>query len=120
VPFSIIAPVILVICAIGAFTVHQSLFDVWLMLVFGVLGYIFKKLDYPLAPLVLALVLGDRTEDSFRQSMLMSQGDLSIFFANGLVGFVTTLSLLLLFWPLISRGYAIIRGRNGAPPTRTE
>jgi len=120
VPFSIIAPVILVICAIGAFTVHQSLFDVWLMLVFGVLGYIFKKLDYPLAPLVLALVLGDRTEDSFRQSMLMSQGDLGIFFANGLVGFVTTLSLLLLFWPLLSRGYGIIRGRNGAPPTPTE
>jgi putative tricarboxylic transport membrane protein len=121
VPFSIIAPVILVICAIGAFTVHQSLFDVWLMLVFGVLGYIFKKLDYPLAPLVLALVLGDRTEDSFRQSMLMSQGDLSIFFANGLVGFVTTLSLLLLFWPLISRGLVLIRGRdNGMPPTPTE
>ena len=120
VPFSIIAPVILVICAIGAFTVHTSMFDVWLMLIFGVLGYIFKKLDYPLAPLVLALVLGDRTEDSFRQSMLMSQGDLGIFFANGLVGFVTTLSLLLLFWPLISRGLAIIRGRNGAPRIPTE
>jgi putative tricarboxylic transport membrane protein len=59
VPFSIIAPVILVICAIGAYTVHNSMFDVWLMVVFGVMGYIFKKLDYPLAPLVLALVLGD-------------------------------------------------------------
>ena len=59
VPFSIIAPVILVICAIGAYTVHNSMFDVWLMLVFGVMGYVFKKLDYPLAPLVLALVLGD-------------------------------------------------------------
>ncbi len=62
VPFSIIAPVILVICAIGAYTVHNSMFDVWLMLVFGVIGYVFKKLDYPLAPLVLALVLGDRAE----------------------------------------------------------
>ena len=50
VPFSIIAPVILVICAIGAYTVHNSMFDVWLMLVFGVMGYVFKKLDYPLAP----------------------------------------------------------------------
>jgi putative tricarboxylic transport membrane protein len=120
VPFSIIAPVILVICAIGAFTVHTSMFDVWLMLVFGVLGYIFKKLDYPLAPLVLALVLGDRTEDSFRQSMLMSQGDMRIFFANELVGFVTTLSLLLLFWPLISKGIAIVRGKNGRTPIRPE
>jgi putative tricarboxylic transport membrane protein len=112
VPFSIIAPVILVICAIGAFTVHISMFDVWLMLVFGVMGYIFKKLDYPLAPLVLALVLGDSAENAFRQSMLMSQGDMRIFFANRLVGTVTTLALLLLFWPLISRGIAIIRGRK--------
>jgi putative tricarboxylic transport membrane protein len=112
VPFSIIAPVILVICAIGAYTVHSSMFDVWQMVVFGVLGYIFKKLDYPMAPLVLALVLGDRAEDSFRQAMLGSQGDISAFFANGLVGTITTLSLLLLFWPLISQGIALLRGRN--------
>ena len=52
------------------------------MLVFGVLGYLFKKLDYPLAPLVLALVLGDKAEDSFRQAMLVSQGDLTIFWSN--------------------------------------
>ena len=57
IPFSIIAPVILVICAIGAYTVHNAMFDVWLMVLFGVIGYVFKKLDYPLAPLVLALVL---------------------------------------------------------------
>jgi len=115
VPFSIIAPVILVICAIGAFTVHNSMFDVWLMLVFGVMGYVFKKLDYPLAPLVLALVLGDSAENAFRQSMLMSQGTLTIFYANGLVGTFTSLALLLLFWPLISRALAILRGRNGKP-----
>jgi putative tricarboxylic transport membrane protein len=115
VPFAIIAPVILVICAIGAYTVHSSIFDIWLMIVFGVMGYVFKKLDYPLAPLVLALVLGDRAEDAFRQSMLMSQGTLSIFFANGLVGTITSVSLLLLFWPLISRGLAILRGRDGRP-----
>ncbi|MCC6532805.1 MAG: tripartite tricarboxylate transporter permease [Burkholderiales bacterium] len=100
VPFSIIAPVIIVICAIGAYTVHNAMLDIWLMLLFGVIGYVFKKLDYPLAPLVLALVLGDRAEDSFRQSMLMSQGDVSIFFSNALVGGITALALVLLFWPL--------------------
>ena len=120
VPFSIIAPVILVICAIGAYTVHTSLFDVWLMLLFGVMGYLFKKLDYPLAPLVLALVLGDRAEDSFRQSMLLSQGDLRIFFRNELVGVITTLALVLLFWPLISRALDIMRGRNGKPAAPKE
>ncbi len=111
VPFSIIAPVILVICAIGAYTVHSAMLDVWFMLLFGVVGYVFKKLDYPLAPLVLALVLGDRAEDSFRQSMLIAQGDLAIFFSNGLVGGITALALMMLFWPLISRLGDWFRGR---------
>jgi putative tricarboxylic transport membrane protein len=102
VPFSVIAPIIIVICAIGAYTVHNSIFDVWMMLVFGVAGYVFKKLQYPLAPLVLAIVLGDRAEASFRQAMLVSQGELSVFFANGLVGSLTGLALFLLFWPLLS------------------
>jgi putative tricarboxylic transport membrane protein len=103
VPFSIIAPIIIVICAIGAYTVHNAMMDIWLMLLFGVMGYAFKKLDYPLAPLVLALVLGDRAEDSFRQSMLMSQGDVRIFFANSLVGGITCIALVLLLWPVLSK-----------------
>jgi putative tricarboxylic transport membrane protein len=102
VPFSIVAPVILVICAIGAYTVNNAMFDVWLMLVFGVVGYAFNKLDYPLAPLVLAIVLGDRAEESFRQSMLLSQGNLSIFWSNPLVASIMSLGLLMLVWPLLS------------------
>ncbi|GAP33703.1 tripartite tricarboxylate transporter permease [Piscinibacter sakaiensis] len=100
IPFSVIAPVIIVICAIGAYTVHSSMFDVWMMLVFGVLGYLFKKLKYPLAPLVLALVLGDMAEASFRQAMLLSQGSLSIFWSNPLVGSIAGLALVMLLWPL--------------------
>ena len=111
VPFSIIAPIIIVICAIGAYTVHNSIFDVWMMLVFGVAGYFFKKLQYPLAPLVLAIVLGDRAESSFRQAMLMSQGDMTVFFSNSLVGSLTGLALFLLFWPLLSVLIARLRGR---------
>ena len=111
IPFAIIAPVILVICAIGAFTVHNSMFDVWLMLAFGVVGYLFKKLDYPIAPLVLALVLGDRAETSFRQAMLGSQGDLSVFLSNWLVGGVTALALVLLFWPVIAGLRTKVAGR---------
>jgi putative tricarboxylic transport membrane protein len=103
IPFSIIAPVIIVICAVGAYTVHNATFDVWLMMGFGVLGYIFKKLDYPMAPMVLALVLGDRAEDSFRQSMLMSQGSIDVFFSNYLVAGITTLALVLLLWPLVGK-----------------
>jgi putative tricarboxylic transport membrane protein len=109
IPFSIIAPVIMVICAMGAYTVHNSMFDVYLMVVFGVIGYVFKKLNYPLAPMVLALVLGDRAEENFRNAIKGSQGDLTIFFSNALVGGLTTLALVLLFWPLIAAGLRILR-----------
>ena len=112
IPFSIIAPIIIVICAIGAFTVNNEISDVWYMLIFGVAGYAFKKLDYPLAPLVLALVLGHSTENSFRQAMLMSQGALNIFFSNWLVGSIMGLGVVMLCWPVI--GGVIMRRRTGA------
>ena len=114
IPFSIIAPVIIVICAVGAYTVHNAFLDIAVMLVFGVLGYIFKKLSYPLAPLVLALVLGDMAESSFRQAMLLSQGDLSIFWSNPLVGTIVTLALTMLFWPVISLAIGRLWPRNGS------
>ena len=111
IPFAIVAPVIMVICAIGAFTVHNSIFDVWMMIVFGIIGYVFKKLNYPLAPLVLAIVLGDRAEASFRQAMLVSQGDMSIFFSTALVSGLTGLALFLLLWPVASALRARLKGR---------
>ncbi len=111
IPFSVIAPIIMVICAIGAYTVHNSQFDIWMMVVFGVMGYLFKKLSYPLAPLVLAIVLGDRAEASFRQAMLVSEGNMSVFFSNALVGGMTGLALFLLCWPLLSAALAALRGR---------
>jgi putative tricarboxylic transport membrane protein len=109
IPFAIIAPVIIVICGIGAYTVNNAMFDIWLMLVFGVVGYLFKKLDYPLAPMVLALVLGRNAEDAFRQAMLSSQGNVSVMFSNSLVGSITTLALVMLLWPLISKIIAKVR-----------
>jgi putative tricarboxylic transport membrane protein len=101
VPFPIIAPIILVICGVGAYTVNNNMFDVWMMLAFGVVGYAFQKLDYPVAPLVLAIVLGDKAEESFRQALLGSQGGLGIFWSNWLVGSIMTLGMILLFWPLL-------------------
>src|SRR5215813_9232489 len=110
VPFSIIAPLILVLCAIGAYSVHNSTFDVMLMLVFGVLGYLFSTLDYPLPPLVLAIVLGDKAEEAFRQSLLGSQGSLGVFFSNPLVSTIMILGLIALFWSVIQQGYSRMRG----------
>ena len=110
IPFSIIAPIIIMICSIGAYSVHNSMFDVGLMLIFGALGYLFKKLGYPIAPLILAAVLGDKAEDAFRQSMLFSDGQLSIFWSNPLVGSLTTAALLMLFWPLLAHGLKSLFG----------
>jgi len=112
IPFSVIAPVIVVICAIGAYTVHSSMFDVVMMMVFGVVGYLFKKLKYPMAPLVLALVLGDMAEASFRQSMLLSQGGLSIFWSNSLVGSIFGLAMLMLAWPLLAKLSGLLGSRR--------
>jgi len=93
--------------------VHNSMFDVWLMLAFGVTGYIYTKLGYPLPPLVLAIVLGDKAEESFRQAMLSSQGSLGIFWSNWLVGTIMTLGTILLLWPLVS--WLMDKRRNSNP-----
>ncbi len=106
VPFSVIAPIIIVICAIGAYTVDNTIFDVWMMIIFGVAGYLLKKTQYPLAPLVLAVVLGHRAEASFRQAMLVSEGDMTVFFSNKLVGTLTGLALFLLALPLITWAFS--------------
>jgi TctA family transporter len=103
VPFAAVAPMIIVSCAIGAYAIQNAMFDVWLMLLFGVVGYVFKKIGVPLAPFTLALVLGNRSEDAFRLSMIGAGGDLRVFWSNGLVGSISTLALILLFWPLIGR-----------------
>jgi len=104
IPFSIIGPMIVVVCFIGAYQISGARLDLWLALVFGIAGYLLKKLDYPIAPMVLAMVLGDKTEDAFRQSMIFSKGSLGIFWTNStLVATIMTLAMLLLFWPLIGR-----------------
>jgi len=109
IPFSIIAPIIIVVCAIGSYTLSNAPADLIFMVMFGIIGYLFKKLDYPLAPMVLAIVLGGRAESSFRQTMIGSQGELSVFWSNGLVGTICALSMIMLFWPLISKLLALLR-----------
>jgi putative tricarboxylic transport membrane protein len=101
-PFAILTPFIVVICAIGAYAVHNNMIDIWYMIIFGVVGYVFKKLDYPLAPLVLALVLGDFAENALRQSLIMSQGTLLIFFRRPIAAAITVLAIFFLALPAIT------------------
>src|SRR5438874_4718984 len=102
IPFAILTPLIVVVCAVGSYAVHSSMIDVWYMLIFGVVGYVFKKLDYPLAPLVLALVLGDLAENALRQSLIMSQGSLAVFFARPISGVIMAVALLFFALPVVS------------------
>jgi putative tricarboxylic transport membrane protein len=99
-PFAILIPLIVYVCAIGAYAVNHSTMDIWYMLIFGVAGYLCKKLDYPIAPMVLALVLGDMAESSLRQSLIMSQGSPRIFFSSPISTILVLLSAWLLFSPL--------------------
>jgi putative tricarboxylic transport membrane protein len=100
-PFAILIPLIVYICAIGAYAVNNSMLDIWYMLIFGVVGYFFRKLDYPIAPMVLALVLGDAAESALRQSLIMSQGSPLIFFANPISAVLVLLSLSLFLSPVL-------------------
>jgi putative tricarboxylic transport membrane protein len=114
IPFAILTPLIVVVCAIGSYAVHNSMIDIWYMLIFGVVGYVFKKLDYPLAPLVLALVLGDLAENALRQSLIMSQGSLGIFFNRPISGAITMAAIFFFVLPVITPWWRRFRGQ---PPT---
>jgi putative tricarboxylic transport membrane protein len=100
-PFAILIPLIVYVCAIGAYAVNNSMIDIWYMIIFGFVGYIFKKLDYPIAPMVLALVLGDAAESALRQSLIMSQGSPLIFFTSPISAVLVFLSLSLFLFPLL-------------------
>ncbi|HWT58957.1 MAG TPA: tripartite tricarboxylate transporter permease, partial [Rhizobium sp.] len=112
VPFAIIGPIIVAVIFSGAYQVANAVSDMWLVLLFGLVGYVFKKLDYPLAPLVLAMVLGDKAEDAFRQSMLLSDSKLSVFWSNGLVTTLMLVALAMLFSPLVFWLFGISRRRR--------
>lgn len=116
IPFGVLAPLIVILSSIGAFATNNQVLDLWIMLGSGVAGYVFKKLGYPLAPLVVALVLGDMTEQALRQSLIMGQGHPGFFLGRPIAMVFIVASALLFALPAI-RGY---RGRGkigGAPRT---
>lgn len=107
-PFTILAPIIFTLCIVGGYAPTQTMHDLWLMLIFGVVGYLLRKLDYPVAPAVLAIVLGPIAEPSMRQSLLLSQGDPTIFFTRPISGVIMVVAVILILLPLIK----IFRARS--------
>jgi putative tricarboxylic transport membrane protein len=100
-PYTIIMGFIVIFASVGAYSVNNNLFDVWMMLGFGVLGYVMKKLEYPIVPLVLALVLGRLAENSLRQALIISGGSLFIFFTRPISGIFIAAGILAYLTPVI-------------------
>ena len=104
-PFTILAPIIFILCIVGGFVPTMDMHDVWLMLIFGVVGYLMRKLNYPMAPAVLAIVLGPLAEPALRQSLLISGGSFSIFFTRPFASVISVLALILLLLPVAKNLY---------------
>ena len=109
VPTKILLPILIVLCVIGSFAVHNTVFDVLLMLVFGLIGYVLLKLDFPLTPMVIAIVLGPLAENNMRRALIMSQGDFRIFFTKPISAIFLTISILVILVPMIRN---ILKLRN--------
>ncbi len=114
-PFTILAPVIYILCIVGGYAPTQTMHDVWLMFLFGIVGYLLRKLNYPVAPAVLAIVLGPLAERSLRQSLLASQGDVLTFVERPIAGVCILCAVALISYPLVRKFR-----RNKSPGNRGE
>jgi len=101
VPYPILFPFILLFCLIGAYSLNNSIVEVLIMVIFGLIGYLFKKFEYEGAPLILALVLGPMLETALRRSLLLSAGDLTIFLTRPIFAVLILISIFLLAYPLV-------------------
>jgi putative tricarboxylic transport membrane protein len=100
IPYHYLFPLILLFCIIGSYTTNNNSYDIIIMTLFGVIGYVMKKLDYEAAPLVLALVLGPIMENAVRRSLVISDGDVTVFFTRPISAFFLIAGLVILFSPL--------------------
>jgi putative tricarboxylic transport membrane protein len=105
IPYPILFPFILLFCLIGVYTINNNIFDIYLMIFFGIVGYLARKFEFEAAPFILAVVLGPMMEKAFRQSLIMFQGDFSVFIRRPISGVIFGLAVILLVLPLITGGF---------------
>ncbi len=110
VPYAFMAPMIMVLTLVGVYSVNNSVFDIWVMLVMGIFGYLARKLKFDLGPLLLAFVLGPIMERSLRQALLMSHGNFGIFFSRPISGALMATAILFVLYNLWT---ARRKGRGG-------
>jgi putative tricarboxylic transport membrane protein len=114
---SVLNCVVIALCIVGVFAFRNSMFDVGIMLVFGVIGYVLNKLDFPTVPLVLGLVLGDAAELAVRQALIISGGSPWIFFASPIAATLTTTALIVIALPICRAAVGRWLARHPADPT---
>ena len=113
-PFTVLAPLIFVLSLVGTYAAYADMFDVWLMVLVGVGAFFLRLLDYPVAPAVLAIVLGPIAEPKLRQSLLLSDGDFSIFFTRPIAGPITIIAIILILLPVFRLIKKRLRANVGA------
>jgi putative tricarboxylic transport membrane protein len=128
-PATLIMPIIFVLCVVGSFAIASRLFDVYVMLAFGVIGFFLRKLNFPMAPLVLGIVLGDLMEKSLRRGLVLGDGDLTSFFTRPIsfAMFILVAATVLMNFSIVNRAVSqawagvtavVSRKRSGGGPAR--
>ncbi|MBA2450917.1 MAG: tripartite tricarboxylate transporter permease [Chloroflexi bacterium] len=112
IPYTILLPLIILFTLIGAYALNNNVSDIWIMIAFGVVGYLMRKFEYPAAPVVLALVLGPLMETNFRRALTISQGDYSVFLTHPISAVLLLAAVLSLTWPLLMQLF----GRSSEMP----
>jgi putative tricarboxylic transport membrane protein len=102
-PYFVLYPLVVGISIVGVYSVNNSLFDVWVMGIFGLLGYLMRKLEFPAAALILGMVLGDALERALRQSLMMSQGDITILISRPISGTLLLIATAILCLPALRK-----------------
>jgi len=103
IPLYLLMPLVLLLCLVGVYSINNSILDVWLMIGFGLLGYLMRRLDFDVAPLVLALVLGPMMERSFRETMMIGQGDLTVFLTRPISATLLAVGAMVMVAPLLKK-----------------
>jgi putative tricarboxylic transport membrane protein len=111
-PYYILYIVIIALASIGIYSVDNSMFDLWMMGFFGILGYVFRKMDYPLAPAVLAVILGPLVERALRQSLIMSRGSFDVFLIRPISAVLLVLAFIAFFAPWLQQTWLKWRRRG--------
>ena len=103
IPQNILFPIVATFCFIGSYAVKNSTFDIIILIIFGLIGYLMRKIAIPIAPLILGFILGPLIEDNLRRSLILSDGNVMSFFTHPISGVILVLTILLLLSPIILR-----------------